>query len=1041
MGPETALVLRGAATTLLLLGGARWSVAPLVTWGRGAPGVTDTREAMAVLDHIIHLTRKVLGTGNEGVVRSYQSFVDRVTAEGPRLLELEDAALRELAADLRRRAGEGTPLAELRIEGFALVREVADRRIGIWNAITQPDLGFDDWGEYEELVADVRKRLEQGEDMVSIDLPLGFYRRLREAYPESVPPFRMRAHDVQVLGAAVLDDGRIAEMRTGEGKTLSAIFAGFLNSLGGASVHVVTVNDYLATRDADWNRPVYNFLGTSVGAIRNDMDPLQRREVYALDVVYGTNNEFGFDYLRDNLKQRLDEQVQTRRDFAIIDEVDSVLIDEARTPLIISGPAESHEEWFVKANQVAAQMEEGEGADYEVDIKDRHVTLTEEGMERAAKLFGVPSLYDADFMHLPHFLDNALKAHSLYTRDKEYLVQGGEVRIIDEFTGRVLPGRRWSDGLHQAIEAKEGVRIQEESQTYATITLQNFFRIYDKLAGMTGTAMTEANEFNAIYKLQPVSIPTNRPVIRRDLADLIYGSEQEKFDAVVEAVGELHAIGQPSLVGTISVDVSERLSKAFKKKGVKHNVLNARQHQREAQVIAKAGSLGAVTIATNMAGRGVDIKLGAVDFEKLIKHWQRNRLVPKRLNHKNSDAELDEACTDLWAKRYLGDEEAEKLRGKEPTEILDAINRERKRQGFYPLQPPSAYRERGATIQDLGGLYIVGTERHEARRIDNQLRGRSGRQGDPGASRFYLSLEDDLMRRFAGDTMRKWMVGLGLKDGVPIESGMVSRQVEKAQKRVEEMHYGIRKNVLEYDQVANVQRKEVYRQRQLILENEDLDEFLLGYFAHGLDDMIQEAAADGIRGAELAERIAAGYAQLTGLSAPSREDIPVLKGGAACLAVLMEEVRGALDAKREELGEDYATIQRMVLLETIDRRWKEHLYAMDHLRHAIGLEGYGHKDPKLRYKEEGFKLYQAMQEQIRTDVVRHFFRLEIRYRPPPEVMQAADEVGGAEGALLAGGFVPSDVLGAGMAGGDTPAPDDPCPCGSGKPFKNCHGVF
>jgi preprotein translocase subunit SecA len=993
---------------------------------------------MPVLNSLLNLVRNVLGTSNEARVRTYTGLVRRVAALGPALKILDDGVLRERSLDLRQRARAGATLSDLQAEAFALVREACDRRLGIWHAIRSPELGFTDWGEYADLVTATRERLAAGEDETTIDLPAALYERVRARYPESVPPFRMRAFDVQIIGAGVLHDGCIAEMKTGEGKTLVAIFSCYLNSLTGQGVHVITTNDYLARRDAVENRPVFGFLGCSVDAIQADMDPQRRQQVYASDVVYGTNNEYGFDYLRDNLKPRREDQVQTRRDYAIVDEVDSVLIDEARTPLIISGPTESHEQWFKQADAVARQLVVGD--DFEVELKDRAVTLTEEGIDHAARLFGVPNLYEADFMHLPHFLDNALRAHNLFHRDKEYLVQHGEIKIIDEFTGRVMTGRRWSDGLHQAIEAKEGVPIKEESQTYATITLQNFFRLYRKLAGMTGTAMTEADEFHAIYRLRTVAIPTNKPVVRDDLADLIFGSEPEKFDAVVEEVAELHAVGQPVLVGTISVDVSERLSKAFRKKGIKHNVLNARQHQREAQIIADAGQLGAVTIATNMAGRGVDIKLGRVDFEHLIRHWRSNQLVPKRLDHTAAPAELDEACVDLWSKHFLGDEAAEKLRGKTAAEVLEVINRQRRKQGHYPLALPSAYRN-GCAIRDLGGLRIVGTERHEARRIDNQLRGRSGRQGDPGSSRFYLSLEDDLMKRFAGETMRRIMISLGLKDGIPIESRMVSRAVEKAQKRVEEYHYGIRKNLLEFDQVMNLQRGEIYRRRQRILESEVLDDILVEHFDIALDDLVQQAAADGTRGEELAKRIAATFAQLTGLPAPSADAIPVKLGGDSCRAALVQQVRQGLAARSEIHGEYFPHVLRMLLLDPIDRRWKDHLYAMDHLRHAIGLEGYGQKDPKMRYKEEGYKLFGAMLELIRNDVVRHYFRIELRPAAPPEMEERARRVGGTEGRLLAGGFVPLASAPPAAGGNGQPGPDEPCPCGSGKVFKQCHGVF
>lgn len=982
---------------------------------------------MPFLDSMITSVRNLLGTSNEAVLRAYLPIVKAVNALEETIKNEDDAALVARSEALRKRGKEGAPLDEIQAEAFALAREAADRRLGMWKAILFPELGFEDWGTYHAEVEAARARIAAGEPSDKILLPARLYDQIRTKHPSSVPPFRMRAHDVQITGAAVLHSGRIAEMKTGEGKTLVAVIACYLNSLSGRAVHVVTVNDYLARRDATENAPVLTFLGTSVSAIQSDQSPEIRKGVYACDVVYGTNNEFGFDYLRDNLKQQLDQQVQTRRHYAIVDEVDSVLIDEARTPLIISGPTESHEVWFHKANEVALQLQPEKH--FAIDIKDRHVTLSEEGIDEAAKLFGVGNLYASDFMHLPHFLDNALKALHLYTKDKEYLVVDGEVKIVDEFTGRVLAGRRWSDGLHQAIEAKEGTKIQEETQTYATITLQNFFRLYDKLAGMTGTAMTEADEFHAIYKLQTVAIPPNRPMIRRDLADLIYGSTKEKFDAIVEEVSQLHAIGQPMLVGTISVEVSEKLSELLKRKGIKHNVLNARQHQREAEIITEAGQLGGVTIATNMAGRGTDIKLGKASFPDLIKHWKANDLAPKRMDHTATDRDLDAACLDMWAKRFLGEKDAATLHGQDPDRILTILNKERHQRGWYPLQLPSAFKN-GIRVQDLGGLRIIGTERHEARRIDNQLRGRSGRQGDPGSSRFFLCLDDDLMKRFAGPMMANMMRKLGLKDGMPIESRMVSNAVEKAQKRVEEYHFGIRKNLLEYDQVMNLQRTQVYRERQRILEGDEpvLEETLVKHYTAALDDLVQDCATDGTRGPALAKRIDEKFAEIVSLPAPGADNIPIAKGGEACRDFLIQKVREGLLARKEMYNEAHAYILRMVLLETIDRRWKDHLYSMDHLRHGIGLEGYGQRDPRMRYKEEGFKYFQGMWLHIRNDITGAFFRLQIQVNRPP-----VEELPSAEASLLAGGFTP-----VGQGDGSI-HPNAPCPCGSGRPYGSCHG--
>ncbi len=997
---------------------------------------------MGLLDLASKLKKGVsnaLGTSNESVVRSYMPLVQQVNALETQMQAADDAQLRELSSELRQRLQGGTPVAEITPEAFALVREVADRRLGAWNAISagiNPAIKVRDefpeeaWGDQLAAVRAARKRIADGETMREIDLPAAVYAKVREYRPDSVPPFRLRAHDVQVIGGAVLHDGKIAELRTGEGKTLVAVFACYLNAMIKPGIHVVTTNDFLAKRDATWNAPVLNFLGLEVGSIEANMDPRARKQAYTCDVVYGQNSEFGFDYLRDNLKQSLEDQVCRERPFAIVDEVDSILIDEARTPLIISGPAEGREVLYPQADSVAQQLEEGR--DFEIDLKDRTVTLTEEGVERATGLFGVGSMYDAEGMHIPHFLDNALRAHYIFQKDIDYLVAGGEVKIIDEFTGRALEGRRWSDGLHQAVEAKEGVAIQPESQTYATITYQNYFRMYEKLAGMTGTALTEAGEFDAIYKLHAIAVPTNRPVIRRDMHDLIYGSEEEKFDAIVEEVEELHAVGQPILIGTASVEASERLSEAFKRRGIRHNVLNARQHSKEGEIVAQAGQLGAVTVSTNMAGRGVDIVLGRGSGMQLLKHWKGRGLCPKRL--KVDSPELDEACLDLWAKRYLGDEMAEKLRGSPPQAILDEINKRRRLHGWDPLPLPSVLLQDGYDIRQLGGLRVIGTERHESRRVDNQLRGRSGRQGDPGSSRFYLSLEDQLMKRFISDTMKGMMVGLGLKQGEAIESRMVSRAVEKSQKRVEEYNFGIRKNVVEYDEVMNIQRREIYRTRQRILRGEGLESLLLDFFADGLDDLVQECAADGTRGSELAARLTQAFAEETGLPKPAPDSLPVQEGGDACRDKLMELVRNVYAGRKTEIGpEGLEHVLRFVLLDGIDRRWKDHIDFMDTLRRGIGFEGMGQRDPKLRYKEEGYRHFQMMYQLIRKDVASVFFRLQVSLEsaPPPAATRRPAR------------SAPPVALGSGapVPAGGQPGPDDPCPCGSGMRFRDCHGII
>jgi preprotein translocase subunit SecA len=995
---------------------------------------------MSIVDTVTIFARRLLGTTNEAHLRRIWPTVQKVRELDARMRALDDVELRALSAELRKRVADGAKRESVTVEALALAREVADRRLGIWNAL-DPKKGFadEDWGPAKEAVDAARSRLAEVDaegkptcQPWDIDLPAAAYNAVRAKHPHSVPPFRMRPHDVQVLGAVVLTQGRIAEMKTGEGKTLVASLACYLAWLAGTAVHVITVNDYLAARDAKWNEPTLRFLGVTIGAIQSQMPPWERKEIYARDVTYGTNNEFGFDYLRDNLAKAPEEQVQTRRQFAIVDEVDSVLIDEARTPLIISGPATGRKEHYTKADEVAAKLTQTEH--FEVDIKDRHVTLTEAGMDKAAELFGVPNMYDAESMHLPHFLDNALKARYLYVRDKEYLVSGGKVKIVDEHTGRILDGRRWSDGLHQAVEAKEGVAIEEENQTYATITLQNFFRLYDRLSGMTGTAMTEASEFHSIYKLDVISIPPNRPVARNDLADLIFGSEREKFDAILKEVELLHDVGQPVLVGTISVEVSERLSEHFTRKGIPHNVLNARQHAREAEIVLGAGQFGAITIATNMAGRGTDIVLGKTTFEAALKHWQKHDLAPKKLKPDSPD--LDEAIVQLWHQRFLG-EDAAKSKAVTTTDRLKEIHKRRKLDGMPPLPLPSSLLG-GVDVRQIGGLRIVGTERHDARRIDNQLRGRAGRQGDPGSTRFYLSLDDDLMKRFAGPAMANLMRRMGLKDGIPIESPMVSRAVEKAQKRVEEYYYGIRKNLLEYDQVMNQQRLAIYGRRQLVLEGKDLDKALIEIYRNAVDDVVQKTAADGTRGQPLAENMAKAFAEETGLPAPPWNEIPVKEGGDACFNLLFGQTEAALTKRMADLGEIHNQVLRFLLLDSIDRRWKDQIYAMEHLRHAIGLEAYAQKDPRMRYKEEGFQRFQMMNELIRMDVARVWFRLQVQVQNPE-----ADAPPAAPAAVPARA-VPSMAFAGGASAPASPAsgkpqPNDPCPCGSGQPYRRCHG--
>jgi len=865
---------------------------------------------------------KVLHFGEGKKMKVFEAMVAKVAAFEDAVVALDDAAIRSKASEFRDRLDRGETLDEIQPEAFAVAREAARRAVG------------------------------------------------------------MRPFDVQVLGAAVLHSGAIAEMKTGEGKTLVATLPVYLNALSGRPVHVVTVNDYLAGRDAAWMGPVYEALGLTVGALQNSMNTADRRAAYTCDVVYGTNTEFGFDYLRDNMALSLDQRVQRGHSFCIIDEVDSILVDEARTPLIISGAGEHAAKTYYDFARFATQLKEGEGQDYEVDEKKRTVAPTEEGVARVEKMAGVDNLYEDLSGQLVNHLMQALRAQGLFKRDVDYLVQDGEVKIIDEFTGRVLEGRRYSEGLHQAIEAKEGVKIKEENQTLATITLQNYFRMYEKISGMTGTAATEADEFRQIYGIEVSVVPTNMPMVRDDRNDFIYKTRAAKRMAVVEDVRECHEHGQPVLVGTISVEASEALSDMLTRRGVPHEVLNAKQHAREATIVERAGQKGSVTIATNMAGRGTDIKLGE-------------------------------------------------------------------------------------GVVELGGLYILGTERHDSRRIDNQLRGRSGRQGDPGASRFYISLEDDLMRLFAGDRVHNLMDRLGLEDDIPIEAGMISRSVESAQKRVEEQNFQIRKRVLEYDDVMNKQREVIYAQRNRILEGEDLHDDVLEIVERVVTSQVQLFTAE----AKYAEDwdIPEMFTVLRALFPISfgPDDLGDLEDLLAEELVerVVEDSLEAYRAKELDVGaEDMRELERWILLRTIDSRWRDHLYEMDYLREGIGLRALAQKDPLVEYKSEGFAMFQSMMDAIQEDFVRMLYRVEVRRDAVPDAprqvelnyIAASDStIGGSfAGAAAAGGggavadgsaraFQEAQKAGQGITAPrhvEKVGRNDPCPCGSGKKYKKCHGA-
>ncbi|MFH1707930.1 MAG: preprotein translocase subunit SecA [Planctomycetota bacterium] len=873
---------------------------------------------------VLGLLRKLFKSRNERYLLRCRAVVERINAIEAEYQRLGSEDFRALTPAFRKRVADGATLESILPEAFALVKNAA------------------------------RRLKERGH---------------RYQIMEREAAWEMVHFDVQLLGGIVLHDGKIAEMATGEGKTLVATLATYLNSLSGRSVFVVTVNDYLARRDCEWMRPLYDMLGVTVGFIQSGMSPEERHPHYACSIVYGTNNEFGFDYLRDNMKHRAVDQVQKNLYYAIIDEVDSVLVDEARTPLIISGPSDDMTGRYQAVNQVARVMKAG--VHFKLDEKKHSTAVTEEGIALAERQLGVGSLYSGRNMDIPHYLDNALKAHHLYKRDVDYIVKDGqEVIIIDEFTGRLMPGRRWSDGLHQAMEAKEGISVRGESQTLATITFQNYFRLFEKIAGMTGTALTEAEEFYEIYKLETIVLPTNRPMRREELPDVIYASEKAKVKAIIERIRQDHATGRPVLVGTISIEKSELLSGELERFGIKHEVLNAKQHQREAEIIAMAGQMDAVTIATNMAGRGTDIKLGP-------------------------------------------------------------------------------------GVADKGGLVVLGTERHEARRIDNQLRGRTGRQGDPGTSQFYLSIEDDLMRIFAGEWVRNIMGRLGFDDSEPIESRLVSRQIEKAQKRVEERNFDIRRNLLEYDKVMNEQRTIVYQQRQDLLENravwEMIDDMLDVYMdvkAGEIPDDQTDRTAEDIQSFIDAMRMNFDV-RLTPAEVEAHLKAHDL---AACTLGL---VQAELAGFRKRFGEEMATrVAADITRVTIDERWKEHLYEMDYLKHGIHMRGYAQVDPKLEYKREGYELFTTMADAVKVQVSERLVRVArglleraAAAEEMPNVWQVNDTRHTTIGSMDEAARVAADHS---QTGGEArnrvvtivnkapeAGPNDPCPCGSGKKYKRC----
>jgi preprotein translocase subunit SecA len=854
----------------------------------------------------------VLRAGEGKTLRKLKRIADQVNSVEEDMAALSDAELRGLTDEFRQRYADGETLDDLLPEAFAAVREAAKRTIG------------------------------------------------------------QRHFDVQIMGGAALHMGNIAEMKTGEGKTLTGALPAYLNALTGNGVHIVTVNDYLARYQSEWMGRIHRFLGMEMGVILSEMDPEERRKQYAADITYGTNNEFGFDYLRDNMAWGLEECVQRGHHFAIVDEVDSILIDEARTPLIISGPVDQNSIWYQEFARIAPRLrrgEEGEG-DYEVDEKKRTVGVQEAGVEKVEDWLGIDNLYESVNTPLISFLNNAIKAKELYAKDKDYVVMNGEILIVDEFTGRILPGRRWSEGMHQAVEAKEGVPIKDENQTLATITLQNYFRLYDKLAGMTGTAMTEANEFHQTYKLGVVPIPTNKPMIRTDESDVVYQTTQAKFEALVEDIAGRHETGQPVLVGTTSVEKSELVSKLLKRRGIAHEVLNAKYHEREAAIIAQAGRRGAVTVATNMAGRGTDIMLGGnPEFIADLELHQRGL----------SPVDTPEDFEAAWPEAV---EKARRAVAEEHEEVVAA-----------------------------GGLYVLGTERHESRRIDNQLRGRSGRQGDPGESRFYLSLEDDLMRRFNADKIAHIMELLKTPPEVPLESKTVSRAIRSAQTQVEQQNFEIRKDLLKYDDVMNRQRHVVYEERHRVLEGADLQE--------QIDSMIDEVAASYVAGATAEgfpeewdlDRLWRAFRQLYPVGLTIDQLIEEAGGERSGLSrefitdAIKQDALAAYERRTEELGlELMREFERRVVLSVLDRKWREHLYEMDYLREGIGLRGWAQRDPLVEYQREGYDMFNTMMDGIREESVGSLFNLQVQVQEDPIVTDGDDGEAAGTAALSAPGF-------------------------------------
>ena len=888
---------------------------------------------------MVALLDKILRAGEGRALKQLARIVTEVNSQEAKFAALSDQELREMTPKFAKRYADGESLDDLLPEAFAVVREASKRTLG------------------------------------------------------------QRHYDVQIMGGAALHRGNIAEMKTGEGKTLVSTLPSYLNALTGRGVHIVTTNDYLAERDSEWMGRIHRFLGLKVGVILASMTPQERREQYGADITYGTNNEFGFDYLRDNMAWSLSDCVQRGHNFAIVDEVDSILIDEARTPLIISGPADKATKWYVEFANIANKLVRGEH--YEVDEKKKTTGILDAGVAKVEELLKIENLYESVNTPLIGYLNNALKAKEIFKRDRDYVIMSGELLIVDEHTGRVLSGRRYSEGLHQALEAKERVEIRDENQTLATITLQNYFRMYDKLSGMTGTAMTEASEFMQIYKLGVIPIPTNRAMSRVDQSDLVYKTEAAKYEAVANDITDRHRKGQPVLVGTVSVEKSEYLSQVLKKRGVPHEVLNAKQHEREAAIIARAGTIGAVTVATNMAGRGTDIMLGGnpefmADFE-----LQRKGISP---------VDSAEEYERIW-----------------PTELANQ---------------KAAVKEEHEKVVNLGGLYVLGTERHESRRIDNQLRGRSGRQGDPGESRFYLSLQDELMRRFNSALVERFLTAAGIPEDTPIESKMVSNAIKSAQTQVESQNFEVRKNVLKYDDVMNRQREVVYSERHEVLEGADLKEQVAGFIEDTIRGYVVAATSEGYPEEWDLEKLWTVLKAIYPITF-TVSDLENEVGGRTGLDQeflahrIVTDILEAYEKRETELGSNVIReLERKILLSVLDRKWREHLYEMDYLQEGIGLRAMAQRDPLVEYQKEGYELFSAMIEAMKEEVVGFLFNVEVKIEDSKVAAKGVTEKSQTENLTYS---APSED-GSTTASASGVSRNSLCPCGSGKKYKRCHGA-